>query len=114
MARDRAKSKENVFSVGGYPWLICEDFADDATKDFNPLSKQNVVLDSDIFDKSSLYPEYKKQKNTLPYAKYASDNSNTAMIYQFRKLKTEVKTEDLIKYIIKDVKKLLEGLAKQQ
>ena len=110
----RDKSKENVFSVGGYPWLICEDFADDATKDFNPLSKQNVVLDSDIFDKSSLYPEYKKQKNTLPYAKYASDNSNTAMIYQFRKLKTEVKTEDLIKYIIKDVKKLLEGLAKQQ
>lgn len=55
-----------------------------------------------------LYPE------TLPYAKYASDNSNTAMIYQFRKLKTEVKTEDLIEYIIKDVKKLLKGLDKQQ
>ena len=110
----RNKSNGNIFSVGDYPWLRYEDFADDATKDFNPLSEQNVVLDSDIFDKSSLYPEYKKQKNTLPYAKYASDNSNTAMIYQFRKLKTEVKTEDLIKYIIKDVKKLLEGLDKQQ
>ena len=36
------------------------------------------------------------------------------IVYQFRKLKTEVKTEDLIKYIIKDVKKLLEGLDKQQ
>ena len=58
--------------------------------------------------------EYKKQKDTLPYAKYASDNSNTAMIYQFRKLKTEVKTEDLIDYIITDVKKLLGGLNNQQ
>lgn len=110
----RNKSTDNIFSVGGYPWLRCEDFADDATKDFNPLSNQNVVLKSAIFDESPLYPEYKKQKDTLPYAKYASDNSNTAMIYQFRKLKTEVKTEDLIDYIITDVKKLLEGLNNQQ
>lgn len=109
----RNKSNDNIFSVGDYPWLRYEDFAD-ATKDSEPLSNTNVVLDSDIFDKSSLYPKYKKQKDTLPYAKYASDNSNTAMIYQFRKLKFDVKTEDLIKYIITDVKNLLEGLDKQQ
>ena len=109
----RNKSTDNIFSVGGYPWLRCEDFADDATKD-SKLSNPNVVLNSAIFDESPLYPEYKKQKDTLPYAKYASDNSNTAMIYQFRKLKSDVTTKDLIEYIIKDVKKLLEGLAKQQ
>ena len=110
----RDKSKENVFSVGDYPWLRYEDFADDATKDSKPLSNQNVVLDSDIFDKSPLYPEYKKQKDTLPYAKYAADNSNTAMIYQFRKLKSNVTTEALIEYIVNDVKSLLYELAKQQ
>lgn len=110
----RNKRNDKIFSVGDYPWLRYENFADDATKDPEPLSNPNVVLDSDIFDKSSLYPKYKKQKDTLPYAKYASDNSNTAMIYQFRKLKTEVKTEDLIDYIITDVKKLLGGLDKQQ
>ena len=108
------KSENKIFSVGSYPWLRYEDFADDATKDYKPLSNQNVVLDSDIFDKSSLYPEYKKQKDTLPYAKYASDNSNTAMIYQFRKLKSDIKTSELIDYIITDVKNLLEGLDKQQ
>lgn len=109
----RNKRNDKIFSVGDYPWLRYEDFADDATKDSKPLSNQNVVLDSYIFDKSSLYPKYKKQKDTLPYAKYASDNSNTAMIYQFRKLKFDVKTEDLIKYIITDVKNLLEELDKQ-
>lgn len=109
----RKKSKGNIFSVGGYQWLRCEDFADNATKDSKPLSNPKDVLDSAIFDESPLYPEYKKQKDTLPYAKYASDNSNTAMIYQFRKLKTEVKTDDLIDYIITDVKKLLDGLGNQ-
>lgn len=108
------KSENLIFSVGNHPWLRYEDFADDATKVSKPLSNPKEVLDSDIFDKSPLYPEYKKQKDTLPYAKYASDNSNTAMIYQFRKLKFDVKTEDLIKYIITDVTKLLEELDKQQ
>lgn len=108
------KSNGKIFSIGGYPWMRYENFTNNATKDSKSLSNQNVVLNSAIFDESPLYPEYKKQKDTLPYAKYASDNSNTAMIYQFRKLKTEVKTEDLIDYIITDVKKLLGGLNNQQ
>lgn len=110
----RDKSKENVFLVGGYPWLRCEDFADDATKGFKLLNPGNVLVSDNIFVMDCLYPQCKKQKDTLPYAKYASDNSNTAMIYQFRKLKFDVNTKDLIEYIITDVKKLLEGLAKQQ
>ncbi|MBQ7790810.1 MAG: PD-(D/E)XK nuclease family protein [Rikenellaceae bacterium] len=111
----RNKRNDKIFSVGDYPWLRYEDFADDATKDSKSLSNPEKVLYSDnIFVMDCLYPQCKKQKDTLPYAKYASDNSNTAMIYQFRKLKFEVNTKDLIEYIIKDVKKLLEGLDKQQ
>ena len=108
----RNKSTDNIFSVGDYPWLRCEDFADDATKD-SKLSNPNEVLNSAIFDESPLYPECKKQKDTLPYAKYASDNSNTAMIYQFRKLKFGVETTDLINYMVEDVNQLLKELNKK-
>lgn len=103
----RNKSTGNIFSVGGYPWLRYKDFAD-ATKGSELSNSENVLVPDNIFVMDCLYPV------TLPYAKYASDNSNTAMIYQFRKLKFGVKTKDLIEYIIKDVTKLLEGLNKQQ
>ena len=45
-----------------------------------------------------------------PYYKYASDNSNEAMLYQYRKLNPEIATEDLIEYICKDVKNVIENL----
>lgn len=103
----RNKSTDNIFSVGGYPWLRYEDFAD-ATKGSEFSNSGNVPISDNIFVMDCLYPV------TLPYAKYASDNSNIAMIYQFRKLKFDVETKDLIEYIIRDVTNLLEGLDKQQ
>ncbi len=108
-------SNKNVFSVGNYPWMRYEEWDNDATKDSHPLSSHpEDVHNSGIFDTSALYPQFKIRKDTLPYAKYASDNSNIAMIYQFRKLKFDVETTDLIEYIITDVKSLLKGLNNQQ
>ena len=104
-------SVDNVFKINETSWMRYENFENDATKDLKPLrNSQEVLASAPLFDKSPLYPEYKKRKDTLPYAKYAGDNSNVAMIYQYRKLKIDVKTEDVISYMIDDVKNLLKAL----
>lgn len=104
-------SDNNVFKINKkHPWMRYENFKDDATKGLNPLGNSKEVLASDNLFDSSLYPEYKKRKDTLPYAKYAGDNSNIAMIYQYRSLKIDVTTADVISYIVLDVEQLLKAL----
>ena len=111
----RQKSSNSIYSVGGYSWMRYKEFDANATKDSLPLFNPENVLSSDkIFGTSHLYPEYKKRQDTLPYAKYAGNNSNFAMIYQFRKLQRDVTTSDVIDYLVNDVKQLLEQLNKPQ
>ena len=97
----KGHSSNNIFTVGQYPWMRCEEW----NKDTTTLSKPEGVLESEIFGSSPLYPQCKK-----PYLKYAGDGSNIAMIYQFRNLKIDVKTDEVIRYIIDDVKQVLEAL----
>ena len=91
----------NIFKVGQYPWMRCEEW----NKDTTTLSNPEGVLKSEIFGSSPLYPQCKK-----PYLKYAGDGSNIAMIYQFRNLEIDVTTDAVIRYIIDDVKQVLEAL----
>ena len=102
------KYGDKVFKVGNYPWMRYEEFDQDGK-----LSNITEVINGDIFeDNGALYPESKKRQDSLPYYKYESSNSQIAMIYQCRKLKTDVKTEALIDYLANDILELLKELTK--
>ena len=101
------KQKDGRYCIENYPWMRYQNFTSDAQLD----SPQDIMEgSSNIFRDDILYPNVKKRKDTTPYYKYASDNSNEAMLYQYRKLNPEIATEDLIEYICKDVKNVIENL----
>lgn len=103
-----------IYYIGGYPWMRYQDFTPDTKEKQERLHSPQGIMEgsSNIFrdDDNILYPNVKKRKDSTPYYKYASDNSNEAMLYQYRKLNPEIATEDLIEYICKDVKNVIENL----
>ena len=89
-----------------------QDFTPDANKTKYPLdSPQDIMKDSGyIFSDDILYPNVKKRADSTPYYKYASNSSNEAMLYQFRKLNPEIATEELMEYLCKDLERVIENL----
>jgi hypothetical protein len=75
--------------------------------DENAYNNPSEILSGDIFIKENniLYPE----RSTHRQYRHYGEN----MIYQLRILKTDVKTTDLINYMVKDVNQLLKGLNKK-
>ena len=100
----------NIICVNGHEWMRFENFASGAVGKMNSLSNIKSVIDdngSNIVDDNDLYPNCKSRKDSQPYGKYAGDNSNIGMIYQYRKLASSVTVGELIDYIVKDVKRLI-------
>ena len=100
----------NIICVNGHEWMRFENFASGAVGKMNSLSNiKSVINDNerDIVDAYHLYPNCKSRKDSQPYGKYAGDNSNIGMIYQYRKLASSVTVGQLIDYIVKDVKRLI-------
>lgn len=100
----------NIICVNGYEWMRFENFANGAVGKMNTLSNIKSVIDdngSNIVDANDLYPNCKSRKDSQPYGKYAGDNSNIGMIYQYRKLDPSVEVGQLIDYIVEDVTKLI-------
>lgn len=100
----------NIICVNGHKWMRFENFASGAVGKMNSLSNIKSVIDDNgrnIVDANDLYPNCKSRKDSQPYGKYAGDNSNIGMIYQYRKLKTFVEVGQLIDYIVDDVKMLI-------
>ena len=100
----------NIIRVNGHEWMRFENFANGAVGKMNSLSNIKSVIDdngSNIVDADDLYPNCKSRKDSQPYGKYAGDNSNIGMIYQYRKLASSVRVEQLIDYIVEDVKRLI-------
>lgn len=100
------------YCIDKYPWMRYQDFTPDAKEPQETLdSPKDIIEYSDnIFRDEVLYPNKKKRKNSTPYYKYASDGSSEAMLYQFRKLNPNIATEELIEYICKDVKMVIQNL----
>ena len=100
----------NIICVNGHEWMRFENFASGDVGKMNSLSNIKSVIDDngrDIVDTNDLYPNCKSRKDSQPYGKYAGDNSNIGMIYQYRKLASSVTVGQLIDYIVKDVKRLI-------
>ena len=100
----------NIICVNGHKWMRFENFASGAVGKMNSLSNIKSVIDdngSNIVDANDLYPNCKSRKDSQPYGKYAGDNSNIGMIYQYRKLDSSVRVGRLIDYIVEDVTKLI-------
>lgn len=100
----------NIICVNGHEWMRFENFASGAVGKMNSLSNIKSVIDdngSNIVDDNDLYPNCKSRKDSQPYGKYAGDNSNIGMIYQYRKLASSVTVGQLIDYIVEDVKRLI-------
>lgn len=100
----------NIIRVNGHEWMRFENFANGAVGKMNSLSNIKSVIDdngSNIVDADDLYPNCKSRKDSQPYGKYAGDNSNIGMIYQYRKLDPSVEVGQLIDYIVEDVKRLI-------
>lgn len=100
----------NIICVNGHEWMRFENFASGAVGKMNSLSNIKSVIDdkgSNIVDDNDLYPNCKSRKDSQPYGKYAGDNSNIGMIYQYRKLNLLVEVGQLIDYIVDDVKMLI-------
>ena len=94
----------NIICVNGHEWMRFENF--DKGKE-NKLCNISEVIKGNIFSESPLYPDHKSRKDSQPYGKYAGDNSNIGMIYQYRKLASSVTVEQLIEYIVADVNGLI-------
>ena len=98
-------------------WLRTTEVKDSQESKYN---SSDEVLVGDIFDNERiLYPKYPSSKTNksaeqseskykLPYKKYG-DN----MIYQSRKLRLDVEIAELLNYMVKDVKTLIEALDKK-
>lgn len=100
----------DIICVNGHKWMRFENFANDAVGKMNSLSNIKSVIDDNgrnIVDANDLYPNCKSRKDSQPYGKYAGDNSNIGMIYQYRKLASSVTVGKLIDYIVEDVKRLI-------
>ena len=95
----------NIICVNGHEWMRFENFSGTIGKT-NSLSNIKSVIDGNIVD-ANLYPNCKSRKDSQPYGKYAGDNSNIGMIYQYRKLAPSVTVQQLIDYIVNDVMRLI-------
>lgn len=107
----KSEQKDGIYCIKKYPWMRYQNFTPDAKETQKLDSPQNIMEGrNNIFRDDKLYPNVKKRKDSTPYYKYASDNSNEAMLYQYRKLNPEIATEELIEYICKDVKMVIQNL----
>ena len=106
------KQNGGIYYIGKYPWMRYQDFTPDAKETRYSLdSPQDIMKDSGyIFSDEILYPNVKKRADSTPYYKYASNSSNEAMLYQFRKLNPEIATEELMEYLCKDLERVIENL----
>lgn len=106
------KQNGGIYYIGKYPWMRYQDFTPDAKETrYSLYSPQDIMKDSGyIFSDEILYPNVKKRADSTPYYKYASNSSNEAMLYQFRKLNPEIATQELMEYLCEDVKNVIKNL----
>lgn len=94
----------NIIRANGHDWMRFENF--DKGKE-NKLCNISEVIKGNIFGEYPLYPDHKSRKDSQPYGKFAGDNSNIGMIYQYRRLDANVTVSDFIDYVTTDVEGLI-------
>ena len=90
--------QNSIFIVNKYDWMRYDNTG---VANSPSVIDENLISNSAFGNNSLLYPDSK------PYLKFAGDNSNIGMIYQYRKLASSVTVGQLIDYIVEDVKRLI-------
>lgn len=90
--------QNSIFIVNKYDWMRYDNTG---VANSPSVIDENLISNSAFGNNSLLYPDSK------PYLKFAGDNSNIGMIYQYRKLDPLVEVGQLIDYIVEDVKRLI-------
>ena len=90
--------QNSIFIVNKYDWMR---YANTGVANSPSVIDENLISNSAFGNNSLLYPD------SEPYLKFAGDNSPIGMIYQYRKLNSSVTVEQLIEYIVEDVKRLI-------
>lgn len=90
--------QNSIFIVNKYDWMRYDNTG---VANSPSVIDENLISNSAFGNNSLLYPDSK------PYLKFAGDNSNIGMIYQYRKLDPLVEVGQLIEYIVEDVKRLI-------